>query len=316
MNIIFAGTPDFASRHLEIVMGSKHHISCALTQPDRQSGRGMEVNLSSVKTLAIKEKIEIFQPKSLKNDEVIDKIKYLKPDLMLVVAYGLLIPKPILDIPSLGCINIHASILPRWRGASPMEYSILNGDKKIGLSYMQMSEGLDEGPVYEIHECDLDPEDNLPIVEEKLIQLSEINLNKFLDKIEKNEINHKSQNDEMATFAPKINKDFLQIDWKGESSLEIIRKINALSSKYGTFTHLNDKRVKIHKAKNYQYESSLAPGAIKSSDEGMIVSCKDGTALIVDTIQMQGKNMVTGKEFIRGYANLIEAHKNFNSANQ
>ena len=316
MNIIFAGTPDFASRHLEIVMGSKHYISCVLTQPDRQSGRGMEVNLSSVKTFANKEKIEIFQPKSLKNDDVIDKINYLKPDLMLVVAYGLLIPKPILDIPSLGCINIHASILPRWRGASPMEYSILNGDKKIGLSYMQMSEGLDEGPVYEIHECNLDPEDNLPVVEEKLIKLSEINLNNFLDKIENNEINHKSQNDEMATFAPKINKDFLQIDWKGESSLEIIRKINALSSKYGTFTYLNDKRVKIHKAKNYQQESSLTPGAISSSDEGMIVSCKDGTALIVDTIQMQGKNMVTGKEFIRGYASLIEAHKNFNSANQ
>ena len=173
MRIIFAGTPEFAARHLEIVLESGHEIVCALTQPDRKSGRGKRLKPSPVKQLAEKEKIPLMQPKSLASDEILKDLETFKPDLMLVVAYGLLIPKNILEIPKIDCINVHASVLPRWRGASPMEYSILNGDKKVGVSYMQMSEGLDEGPIYEVHDCNLSPKDKLEEVEDCLLYTSD-----------------------------------------------------------------------------------------------------------------------------------------------
>ena len=173
MKIIFAGTPDFAAKHLEIVLHSRHEVLSVLTQPDRESGRGKKINLSPVKQTALDNDIDVYQPESLKTKGVFDKLKNTDPDLILVVAYGLLLPKDILELPKFGCVNIHASLLPRWRGASPMEHAIMSGDKNIGISYMEMSQGLDEGPVYEMHECPLEQNDTLSRVEEKFIQLSE-----------------------------------------------------------------------------------------------------------------------------------------------
>ena len=184
MKIVFAGTPDFAKQHLEMVLDSKHEIVGVLTQPDRRSGRGKKLQSSAVKDLALRIGLLVMQPEVLKNDETVETLTDLNPDIILVVAYGLLVPTDILNIPKLGCINVHASLLPRWRGASPMEYAILNGDKEIGVSYMKMSEGLDEGPVYEMHATDLKENDDLKYAEEKLINLSRENLNIFLDKLE------------------------------------------------------------------------------------------------------------------------------------
>ena len=179
MKIIFAGTPEFAAKHLEIVLHSKHEVLSVLTQPDRESGRGKKINQSPVKQTALDNAIDVYQPESLKTKEVFDKLKNTDPDLILVVAYGLLLPKDILELPKFGCVNIHASLLPRWRGASPMEHAIMSGDKNIGISYMEMSQGLDEGPVYEMHECPLEQNDTLSRVEEKFIQLSEKKLVSF-----------------------------------------------------------------------------------------------------------------------------------------
>ena len=164
MKIVFAGTPEFASKHLEMILKSDHEIVGVLTQPDRKSGRGKKIHFSPVKQLAELERLNLLQPSNLKNDEFIESFTALKPDLFLVVAYGLIIPKQILKIPNLDSINVHASILPRWRGASPMEYAILNGDNKTGISYMRMNEGLDEGPIYEIHECEISLSDGLEAV--------------------------------------------------------------------------------------------------------------------------------------------------------
>ena len=147
MKIIFAGTPQFAADHLKLLLNSRHKIECILTQPDRGSGRGKKVKPSPVKEIGLDNGIEVLQPSSLKDEATIESLESAEPDLMLVVAYGLLIPKEILDITQMGCINVHASILPKWRGASPIEYSIYSGDKETGISYMRMTEGLDEGPV-------------------------------------------------------------------------------------------------------------------------------------------------------------------------
>ena len=311
MKIIFAGTPDFAAKHLEIVLHSKHEVLSVLTQPDRESGRGKKINLSPVKQTALDNDIDVYQPESLKTKEVFDKLKNTDPDLILVVAYGLLLPKDILELPKFGCVNIHASLLPRWRGASPMEHAIMSGDKNIGISYMEMSQGLDEGPVYEMHECPLEQNDTLSTVEEKFIQLSEKKLVSFLDNLESGTINHQAQDETKATFSPKIDKRLLQIDWQGNSSTEIIRKINALSSKYGTHTFLGGKRIKIHRAQNFESDVNLDPGYISIKDDQLVVFCKDASAILIEQVQMEGKNKVSGKDFIAGYIGLIRENENF-----
>ena len=311
MKIIFAGTPDFAAKHLEIVLQSKHKVLSVLTQPDRKSGRGKKINFSPVKKTALDNDISVHQPESLKAEKVFSSLKNIAPDLILVVAYGLLVPKNILELPKHGCVNIHASLLPRWRGASPMEHAIMSGDRNIGISYMEMSEGLDEGPVYEMHECQLEQNDTLSIVEEKFIRLSEKKLVSFLDNIESGTIKHQSQDETKATFSPKIDKKLLQIDWQGDSSIEIIRKINALGSKYGTHSFLGGKRIKIHKAQSFESDINLDPGYISIKDGQLVVFCKDASAILIEQVQMEGKNKVSGKDFIAGYINLIRENENF-----
>ena len=311
MKIVFAGTPDFAAKHLEIVLQSKHEVLSVLTQPDRESGRGKKINLSPVKQTALDNDISIYQPESLRTEKVFSNLKNIAPDLILVVAYGLLVPKNILELPKYGCINIHASLLPKWRGASPMEHAIMSGDKSIGISYMKMSEGLDEGPVYEMHECSLEEHDNLQAVEEKFIKLSEDNLVSFLDNLESGSIKHQAQDENKATFSPKIDKKFLQIDWQGDSSMEIIRKINALGSKYGTHSFLGGKRIKIHRARSFVSEMNHDPGYISVKDDNLVVFCKDASSILIEQIQMEGKNKVSGKDFIAGYLDLIKKNENF-----
>ena len=314
MKIVFAGTPDFAKQHLEMVLDSKHEIVGVLTQPDRRSGRGKKLQSSAVKDLALRKGLLVMQPEVLKNDETVETLTDLNPDIILVVAYGLLVPTDILNIPKLGCINVHASLLPRWRGASPMEYAILNGDKEIGVSYMKMSEGLDEGPVYQMHATDLKENDDLNSAEEKLINLSRENLNIFLDNLEEGNAKHFVQDHLKASLAPKIVKDLLQIDWTQETAENIVRKINALGSKYGTYTYLGDKRIKILKAKVNLSKLDKGPGYIESSKENMVVHCSKNSSISIDVIQMQGKNRVSGQEFISGYEDLIREHKFFNVA--
>ena len=267
--------------------------------------------MSPVKQTALDNDIHVYQPESLKIEGVFDKLKNTDPDLILVVAYGLLVPKDILELPKFGCVNIHASLLPRWRGASPMEHAIMSGDNNIGISYMEMSQGLDEGPVYEMHECPLEQNDTLSLVEEKFIQLSEKKLVPFLDNLESGTIKHQAQDENKATFSPKIDKRLLQIDWQGNSSAEIIRKINALSSKYGTHTFLGGKRIKIHKAQSFESDINLDPGYISTKDDQLVVFCKDASAVLIEQVQMEGKNKVSGKEFIAGYISLIRENKNF-----
>ena len=314
MKIVFAGTPEFASKHLEMILKSEHEIVGVLTQPDRKSGRGKKIHFSPVKQLAELERLNLLQPSNLKNDEFIESFTALEPDLFLVVAYGLIIPKHILKIPNLDSINVHASILPRWRGASPMEYAILNGDKKTGISYMRMNEGLDEGPVYETHECEISPSDGLEEIENKLISLSDQYLINFLDRISEDNMSPTSQPTTGITFAPKIGKDLLSIRWDKDRAEEIVKKINALGTKYGTYTFLGKNRVKIIKATVGKTELREQPGCVNFSDRKLIVSCEDYTSIEISHIQMQGKKIVTGNEFFSAYRNILTKNNNLFTA--
>ena len=313
MNIIFAGTPQFSADHLKILLDSQHKVKCILTQPDRGSGRGKKVKPSPVKEMGLDNGIEILQPSSLKDESIIRSLESVEPDLMLVVAYGLLIPKKVLGIAEKGCINIHASILPRWRGAAPMEYSIYSGDEETGISYMRMTEGLDEGPVLEIHKCKIEEEDDLGILENKFVELSKKSLLNFLEKFEKGELKEIPQDNSKATFAPKINSFFQQIDWQCESE-EISRKIRSLNPKYGAFTFLGNKRIKIYKSSPAENASNLSPGKIDISVDGkLLVGCNQETAIEIDEVQMEGKSVVKSEEFVRGYRALIRQEDKFSS---
>ena len=313
MKIVFAGTPQFAAEHLKLLIDSQHKIKCILTQPDRGSGRGKKVKPSPVKEIGLDNGIEVLQPTSLKDESTIRSLESMKPDLMLVVAYGLLIPKEVLDIAEKGCVNVHASILPRWRGAAPMEYSIYSGDNESGISYMRMNEGLDEGPILEIHKCKIEEEDDLGTLESKFVELSKKNLLNFLRKFEKGELKETPQENSKATFAPKINSVFQQIDWQCRSE-EISQKIRSLNPKYGAFTFLGNRRVKIYKSSPIENTSNLSPGKIDISQDGkLLVGCDQDTSIKIDEVQMEGKSVVKSEEFVRGYLSLIKQEGKFSS---
>ena len=313
MNIIFAGTPKFAADHLKILLDSDHVVKCILTQPDRGSGRGKKVKISPVKKIALNEGIEVLQPSALTDETTMQALKSIKADLMLVVAYGLLIPKKFLDITNMGCLNVHASILPNWRGAAPIEYSIFSGDLETGVSYMRMTEGLDEGPVLEVHKCKIEKEDDLGTLEKKFVELSKKNLLPFLNKYKQGDLKEIPQENSKATFAPKINSTYQQIDWENSSD-EIDRKVRSLNPKYGAFTFLGKKRIKIYKSLPIQIKSKLEPGFIGVSEDGkLLVGCINNTALKVDEVQIEGKGVVKSEEFIRGYKALIDQEIKFSS---
>ena len=313
MKIIFAGTPQFAAAHLKILLDSNHVVKSILTQPDRRSGRGNKLKFSPVKDLALSHEIDVLQPISLKNKTVISALRELEADLILVVAYGLIIPSNLLNLTKLGCINIHASILPRWRGAAPMEYALFSGDRTTGISYMRMTEGLDEGPVLETQECKIESKDNLDSIENKLLSLSNRHLLDFLKKLELGGLQEKNQDETQVTFAPKIDTRFQLINWNKRSE-EIERKIKSLDSKYGAYTFLGSKRIKIYQGEAVNKSTKLNPGELIISDENhLLVGCKEGTLVRLKALQMEGKSIINEQEFIRGYKSLIQEKIKFSS---
>ena len=313
MKIVFAGTPTFSAFHLDLLIKSKHEVSAVLTQPDRGSGRGKKINISPVKTLAQENQILVLQPKSLKkNREVFDKLNEIGPDLILVVAYGLILPLEFINLPELGCINVHASLLPRWRGAAPVERSIMEGDNEGGITFMKMDEGLDTGPVLKLLPCAIGSEETSESLEKKYQSLSEKNLIDFLDNVYLRKVNEVDQDSSLATYAEKIERQETEILWDVESAELIERKIRALFPKYGSFTFLGEKRVKILNSSLEKSCKQLIPGEIYVSDKNhLYVGCLEGKVLKILNLQMEGKQVVSAREFIEGNEEKLSQIKKF-----
>ena len=313
MKIVFAGTPTFSAFHLDLLIKSKHEVSAVLTQPDRGSGRGKKINISPVKTLAQENQILVLQPKSLKkNREVFDKLNEIGPDLILVVAYGLILPLEFINLPELGCINVHASLLPRWRGAAPVERSIMEGDNEGGITFMKMDEGLDTGPVLKLLPCAIGSEETSESLEKKYQSLSEKNLIDFLDNVYLRKVNEVDQDSSLATYAEKIERQETEILWDVESAELIERKIRALFPKYGSFTFLGEKRVKILNSSLEKSGKQLIPGEIFVSDKNhLYVGCLEGKVLKILNLQMEGKQVVSAREFIEGNEEKLSQIKKF-----
>ena len=292
--IIFMGTPQFSVPILEALVKSSYQISCVYTQSPKKSNRGQKLNPSPIQKSAENLKLTVRNPNNLNTDEEIKFFKKVNPDIVIVVAYGQLISKKFLDIPTKGFINIHASLLPQWRGAAPIQRAIMNLDKQTGVSIMKITEGLDSGPVMKKIEIDINPSDTSGIISEKLSKIGSKHIVRILDDIfnEKNKFIEQDHNN--ATYAKKIKKNESKINWE-ESAKNIIGKINGLNPDLGAWFEYKNVRYKIWKASIF--DKTGTAGVIL--DNNFTIGCKN-KSIKIDEIQREGKNKLLLKNFLPG----------------
>ncbi|GJM11992.1 MAG: methionyl-tRNA formyltransferase [Pseudohongiella sp.] len=312
MRICFAGTPAFAAAQLQALLNAGHDVVAVYTQPDRRSGRGKKLQASPVKQVALENELPVYQPTSLRPAEESQKLAALDCDLMIVVAYGLILPKSILDIPKLGCLNVHASILPRWRGAAPIERALLAGDKESGVTIMQMDEGLDTGPMLDTETVSIEASDNRIDLEQKLQIAGQTALLRTLADIGSYQSNAAIQNDDESCYAAKLEKSEALIDWN-QNADEIDRQVRAGIGRNPAYTIFDDQRLRILEATVSAEKQSVEPGRILAADkEQFTVSCGSG-ALDVRRVQLPGKNAQSVKDIRNSRPALLSVGTQFSS---
>ncbi|MFR6659675.1 MAG: methionyl-tRNA formyltransferase, partial [Clostridia bacterium] len=295
MKIVFMGTPDFAKDSLEALYNAKYEILAVVTNPDRPKGRGMKMIASPVKEFALEKGIKIYQPEKVRNnEEFISEIKALKPDVICVVAYGKILPKEILEIPSKGCINVHGSLLPKYRGAAPIQWAVLNGDKKTGVTTMYMDVGMDTGDMILKQETQIGEDETTGELWERLSKIGGDLLVKTLKEIENKTAPRIKQGDDF-TMAPMLDKSMAKIDWENKTALEIKNLVRGLNPIMGAYTFLNGKKIKFWKvdvAKDIFADGDMEfmkNGTVIVSDkrDGIYIKTKDG---ILKVLEIQGEN--------------------------
>ncbi|EJA6664488.1 TPA: methionyl-tRNA formyltransferase [Clostridioides difficile] len=303
MKIVFMGTPDIAVPCLQKIIDEKYEILGVVTQPDKPKGRGKKLGMSPVKELAIENNIPVYQPVKARDKEFIDKIKSLNPDVIVVVAFGQILPKEILEIPKLGCINVHVSLLPKYRGAAPINWVIINGEEKTGVTTMYMDEGLDTGDMILKTEVNLDENITAGELHDKMMNIGAETLKETLRLIEEGNVPREVQNHEEFSYAPIMNKSLGNIDFS-KSAREIhnlVRGVNPWPSAYTTY---NDVIMKVWKTKVLDEKSTKDVGTIIDvSKDGIKVSTIDNV-LLIEEIQMPNKKRMLVGEYIKG--NTIE----------
>ncbi len=287
MKVIFAGTPDFATQTLRAIYNSKHELVCVLTQADKQKGRGQKQSITPVKELALSYGVDILQPTTLKNEDMISVLEAYKADVMVVVAYGLILPVSVINLFPKGAINVHASLLPKYRGASPIQQAILNGDKETGVTIMQMDKGLDTGDMLHKSYCKIVDEDNVWSLHDKLSKIGSQALIQVLDDIEQGSVRPTPQNDGLATYASKISKRDGCLNWQ-ECVTDIYNKIRAYFGWPSAYSYIDGKRFKIWQATILNEDTLSAPGSIINvSSSGIDIACNPGL-LRIHELQFDG----------------------------
>ena len=296
MNIVFMGTPDFAEESLRQLVKNGYNVSAVFTKPDGLVGRKRILTPPEVKVAAEELGLPVYQPTTLKDDEVYETLKGLKPDLIVVVAYGKILPKRILDLPPLGCINVHASLLPKYRGASPIQWSIVCGESETGVSTMLLDEGMDTGDVLLTAKTPIGETETAEELWDRLKEMGGELLIETVKGLENGTITPIKQDETLATYAPIIKKTDGEIDWK-LSAKEIDCKIRGLHAWPVAYTKLNGKMLKIFSAEIV--EKSEIPGKVIESEKGFVVACGEGALKILE-LQLEGSKRMKTEDFLRG----------------
>ena len=297
MKILFMGTPDFAVPCLEKLIKDGHNIVGVLTQPDKPQGRKMKLTPPPVKELALQNNLEVYQPESLKNDAIKPLLEEKQPELIVVVAYGKILPKYVLDFPKYGCINVHGSLLPRWRGAAPIQWSIIAGDKTAGVTTMKMSEGLDTGDMLLKYETEIGQTETAGELFDRLALSGAELLHDTIEQIDS--IVPEVQDESKANYAHMLDKQIAQIDWS-KSNKEIDCLIRGLNPWPIAFTTLNGERLKVYSA-SLQNASGKAGEVLQAdSKNGLLVACGEG-AMLLNEIQAVGGKRMNAKDYLRGH---------------
>lgn len=304
LRIAFAGTPEIARTVLEEIIANNFNVELVLTQPDRPAGRGMKLTPSPVKELAIENNIEVIQPISFKkNPEAITRLKEFQPDIMVVVAYGLILPQEVLDIPRLGCINIHVSLLPKWRGAAPIQRAVLAGDKESGVTIMQMDVGLDTGDMLLVEKITLDTDETSASLHDKLAVLGAKMVVKYLNSPES--YLPVKQDSDGVSYAHKLTKEEAAIDWQEDASI-IERNIRGYNPFPGAFSGLDGKLHKFWQASLItEHAKSPAGTIIRATTSELLIACGNGSVLSIDEIQEAGSKRKHISQYLQGKTNLV-----------
>ena len=296
MKLIYMGTPDFAVPCLESIIEAGHEVLAVFTQPDKPVGRKQIMTPPAVKVCALSHGLSVYQPSSLRTGEAFEIIKKLAPEVIVVAAYGKILPKEIIDYPRYGCINVHGSLLPKYRGAAPIQWAVINGEKETGVTIMKMNEGLDTGDILTVKTIPIEADDTAESVFDKLSSLGAEMITDALEKLGRGELIPIPQDDSLATYAPMLSKDDSVIDWT-KTSAEVTDLIRGLYSWPVAQTALNGKKLKILSAS--PSDSSGEPAEIISIDP-LTVACGSGSAIIRE-LQLEGKKRMDPKTFLIGH---------------
>jgi len=293
--ILFAGTPVFALVALEALIQAGHMPVAVLTQPDRPAGRGKKLTASPVKTFAVGKDIPVWQPATLKDSHIVAEIAAIKPDIMIVAAYGLILPQAVLDIPRHGCLNVHASLLPRWRGAAPIQHAILDGDARTGVCLMQMDAGLDTGPVFVSAATEIGADETAGELHDRLASLGGELLVAELPGVLAGKRVAAVQDESLATYAGKIRKQDAAINWS-ETALQICRKIRAYNPAPGARCVLDGEHIKCWKAVDLAAADGPASVILQAGRDGIDIGCGGGVVRVLE-VQRPGRRPITAREF-------------------
>lgn len=300
MKVVYMGTPDFAVAPLEAIIKAGHEVTAVVTQPDKPKGRGKEMQITPVKECALKNGIPVLQPVKIKEPEAIEELKKYPADIFVVAAFGQLLSEEILHIPRFGCINIHASLLPAYRGAAPIQWVIINGEKKTGVTIMQMAKGLDTGDMLLKKEVLIDEKETGESLHDKLMAAGAELIVEALPKIEKGEIVPEKQNDALSCYASRLTKSMGLIDWTGDA-VSIERLVRGLNSWPSAYTMYNGKTLKIWEADVIAGNSSFRPGTVAGVGKDYFDVASGEGRLRIKTLQLEGKRKVSARDFLLGY---------------
>lgn len=300
MKVLFMGTPDFAVPSLRALLQEGHELVGVFTQPDKPKNRGMKLQAPPVKELALEAGIPVFQPEKLKDGTALSILRELAPELIVVAAYGRILPRELLDYPKFGCINVHSSLLPRYRGAAPIHWAVLNGDQESGVTIMHMAEALDSGDIISQVHTPIDPDETAPELHDRLAIMGAELLKKTVRDIERGAAKRTPQNEEEVTLAPMLSRALSPMNWE-RTARELHNQVRGLTPWPSAVATLAGNQYKIWKTRVLERTTEEAAGTIlEAGHAGILIACGDGTVLCIEELQAEGKRRMLSSDFLRG----------------